>query len=118
MKKLLILIVAFALFLHFYPQPELEQWYGEQKGAALDGFSDTFDTQARISPKKILIDLNRDMKNFTPKELKKLNEIVVSRREVKAFYSDYCQAKKRQFIFRPSVQGKICKTISKYTNLL
>jgi hypothetical protein len=48
MKNLLILIVAIALFLHFYPQPEVTKFYNEQKEALLEGFSDFSDT--RVSP--------------------------------------------------------------------
>jgi len=118
MKKLLILIVGFALFLHFYPQPELEEWYQGVKGDALDGFSDTFDTEARLKTDVILIDLKEDLKKFTSKERKQLTEIADSRRSVKAFYIDYCVAKKREFKMRAEVQAKICKTISKHTRLL
>ena len=118
MKKLLILIVAFALFLHFYPQPELEEWYGKKKDSALEGFSDVFDTQARISPNRILIDLRHDMKYFTPKERAKLEDIATSGRSIKDFYDESCIAKKRQFVFRPDTLRKVCKTISNYIRLL
>jgi len=118
MKKLLILIVGFALFLHFYPQPELDKWYSGQKDDALDGFSDTFGTEAKRKTDVILIDLKEDMKSFTTKERAQLEEIADSRRLMKAFYSDYCLAKKRQFKMRAGVQAKICKTISKHPRLL
>ena len=118
MKKLLILIVGFALFLHFYPQPELEEWFNGQKSDALDVFSDTFDTEARLKTDVILIELKNDMKLFTPKERAQLVEIADSRRSVKSFYTDYCVAKKREFKMRVGVQSKICKTISKHTRLL
>ena len=118
MKKLLILIVGFALFLHFYPQPELEEWYNGLKSDALDGFSDTFDTEARLKTDVILIDLKEEMKLFTPKERKQLEDIADSRRSVKAFYTDYCLVNKREFKMRAGVQKAICKTISKHTRLL
>ena len=47
MKNLLILIVAAALFLHFYPQPELEDWFSEKKVTAIAIFAKATDTQVR-----------------------------------------------------------------------
>jgi hypothetical protein len=45
MKNLLILIVSAALFLHFYPQPEVTKFYDEQKNSLLDGFAEFSDTK-------------------------------------------------------------------------
>jgi len=118
MKKLLILIVAFSVFLHFYPQPQLEKWYEDKKEAALNGLSDIFDTKASLNTDKILTDLKSKMRYFSQQERVQLEQLVSSRKSVKIFYADICLAKKRQLIFRPVIQGEICNTISKYTNLL
>ena len=118
MKNLLILIVAFALFLHFYPQPKLEKWYNDKIEAALNTFPDTFDTKVRLNTDKILTDLKSEMHYFSPQERAELTQLVSSRKSVKTFYADICLAKKRQLIFRPVILSQICQTISKYTNLL
>ena len=118
MKKLLILIVAFAVFLHFYPQPQLKKWYEDKKEAALSGLSDIFDTKARLYTEKILTDLKGEMRYFNQQERVQLMQLVSSRKSVKTFYADICLAKKHQLIFRPVVQDKICNTILQYNNLL
>ena len=56
-EKYIILIVAAALFLHFYPQPELEAWFEEQKTEVLKVFSDATDTKVRLKSDKIYQDL-------------------------------------------------------------
>ena len=53
MKNLLILIVAVALFLHFYPQPELDDWFAQQKETILTSFSEATDTQVSLKSDKI-----------------------------------------------------------------
>ena len=118
MKNLLILIVAFAVFLHFYPQPHLEKWYEYKKQSTLDALSNIFDTKARLNTDKILTDLKSKMGDLSQQERVQLEQLVSSRKSVKAFYADICLAKKPQIIFRPVVQREICQTISEYTNLL
>lgn len=90
MKNLLILIAAFAVFLHFYPQPELESWYEEQKQNAISTFSDATDTQARLNPEKIYQDLTPFLKQFNEDELIYLQTITSSRENVVSFYQQYC----------------------------
>ncbi len=58
MKNLLILIVAAAVYLHFYPQPEVTKFYNETKQSLLDGFSKFSDTSVRLKADKIFIDGN------------------------------------------------------------
>lgn len=118
MKNLLILIVAIAIFLHFYPQPEVDEFYEDSLTFLDETFGDTFDTQSRLDPKKILIDLKSDIPTFKIKERAKLEELASSRQSLKAFYDDYCTANKRAKDYRPYVQQKICKTIAKYRKLL
>ena len=40
MKNILILIVAAAVFLHFYPQPEVTKFYEDKKNMLLDSFAE------------------------------------------------------------------------------
>ena len=118
MKKLLILIVVIALFLHFYPQPKLESWYNEQKNSALETFSDATDTKVRIKIDVIITDLKPHLGSFNSKELNYLNEITKSRHTVKAFYTTTCIEKKRYKKLQVMNKNKICKVISKYASLL
>ncbi|NQZ81647.1 MAG: hypothetical protein HRT52_11580 [Colwellia sp.] len=118
MKNLLILIVFAAVFLHFYPQPELERWFNNQKQTAISAFSDATDTRARLSPSIIYRDLTPEFKSFNSEELKMLQEMTSSRKLVANFNTEYCRSDKRSPRFHSSNQQKICKVISKYQNLL
>ncbi|PCI58221.1 MAG: hypothetical protein COB45_01250 [Gammaproteobacteria bacterium] len=118
MKNLLILIVAFALFLHFYPQSEVTKFYDDQKKMLLDGFSQFSDTKVRLKADKIFIDLKPKLKQFSSEEVKHLKEITLSRANVKSFFEEYCKSKKRSVIFHSTNQAEICKTISQYESML
>lgn len=118
MKNLLILIIAAALFLHFYPQPEVTKFYDEQKKMLLDGFAQFSDTKVRLKADKILIDLKPKLKQFSAEEVKYLKEVTLSRANVKSFFDEYCKSKKRSVIFHSTNQVEVCKTISQYESML
>jgi len=115
MKNILILIVAAAIFLHFYPQPELESWFNEQKETALATFSDATDTKVRLKSDKIYQDLEPKLAQFNEEEKKFLKEITASRESVKAFYYQYCEKDKFSPKFHRTNQKLVCETIYKYT---
>ncbi|MFD2165588.1 hypothetical protein ACFSJY_04865 [Thalassotalea euphylliae] len=117
MKNLLILIVFAAVFLHFYPQPELTEWYEEQKDNVLEAFSDATDTKVRLKSDRIYKDLEPKFNQFRPSEQKHLQDITASRPAVKKYYREYCETKKRDQKLARVNQELVCKTISKYTNL-
>lgn len=114
MKKLLILIVGFAIFLHFYPQPELEDWVDEQAESLFDGYGDVFDTKAQLNVDKVWTDLQSQLHSFTAKEKLLLREITLKRHATKVFYRDYCVARKREHTFQEDNQKRVCLTIHKY----
>jgi hypothetical protein len=118
MKNLLILIVAAALFLHFYPQSEVTKFYNEKKDLLLDGFAQFSDTQVRLKSDKILTDLTPKLAQFSDEEVKYLKEISLSRTSVKDFYEQYCVSNKRSFIFHADNQIQVCKTIGQYESML
>lgn len=118
MKKLLILIIAAALFLHFYPQPKLESWYQQQKAFVLQEFSGATDTQVRLKADKIFSDLEPQFASFSPDELIYLKEITSTRDAVKSFYQDYCKRQQQAAKLHPSNQTKVCHTIDNYQSFL
>ncbi len=115
MKNLLILIVIIALFLHFYPQPEVTKFYDEKKSALLEGFAKFSDTKVRLKADKIYLDLKPQFTSFSKKEVKALKEITSSRENVKSFYAVYCLEKKRSATFHITNQTKVCNTINNYS---
>jgi hypothetical protein len=118
MKNLLILIVAAALFLHFYPQPELESWFEEQKSTVLEGVSEATDTQVRLKSDKIYNDLKSQFEHFSSEEQNFLQEITADRESVKDFFMEYCKGKKQSPQFHRENQKKVCRKIDQLSALL
>ncbi len=118
MKHLLILIVAAALYLHFYPNEEVTQYYNEGKAVLLDGFSEFSDTKVRLKADKIYLDLQNELEAFSEKEVEHLKELTSSRENVKAFYLSICKTEKRDIVFHITNEKKVCATISRYTSML
>ena len=118
MKNILILLVAAAVFLHFYPQPEVTSFYNKTKESLQDSFSEFSDTSVRLKPDKILIDLKPELKHFSNEEVESLKEMTSSRANVNSFYQNFCRNKKRSTIFHPNNQSKVCTTISHYESML
>lgn len=118
MKKLLILIVSLAVFLHFYPQPELKSWVIERKNAIETAFSDATDTQIKLKADKIFTDLASELEQFGPSEVKYLKTITASRQQVVSFYEQYCKKNRPSPKLHAQNQAKICRTIDKYQSLL
>ena len=118
MKHLLILIVAAALYLHFYPNAEVTRFYNDGKAVLLDGFSEFSDTKVRLKADKIYLDLESELEGFSEKEVERLKEITSSRDNVKAFYLTICKTDARDIDFHITNEKKVCSTISRYVNLL
>ncbi len=118
MKKLLILIIAAALFLHFFPQPPLEKWYEKQKEQLIEAVSSLTDTKVRLKSEKILTDLAPELASFNTDEQSHLKEITATRATVEHFYTHYCQSNKRHFTFHYENQKKVCQAISRHASLL
>jgi hypothetical protein len=118
MKNLLILIVAVAVFLHFYPQPEVTQFYETTIADLQEGFSDFSDTSVRLDTAKVRADLEPKLKSFTKKEVKQLDILIDDRKKLRTFYYDFCKENKRSHRFQAQNQKDLCRTISKYSKYL
>jgi len=118
MKKLLILIVAVALFLHFFPQPKVESLFEEYKTMALNVFTEATDTKVRLKADKIYTDLISEFDSFNDDEQSFLKEITADRKSVNEFFSKYCEKDRPTPKFHRENQTKICRTIAKYSSLL
>jgi len=118
MKNILILIVAGAMFLHFYPQPELETWFEEQKTLVLGAFSDATDTKVRLNANKIHQELQPSFGQFNADEQKYVGEITASRKTVKDFFQNYCNNKRKTPKLHERNQQLVCQKITAYQSLL
>jgi len=117
MKKLLILIVFAAVYLHYYPQPKLTQWFEQEKKTLIDDVAEATDTQVRLNPQKILTDLKPELASFSPGEIIELKKITATRTTVRSFFSQYCN----QQVSNPKIQQdnvkKICRRMRNYQSL-
>jgi len=118
MKHLLILIVAAALYLHFYPNEEVTNFYQEKVGYLKGFFSEVGDTKVRLKSDKIYTDLEGELESFSEKEIERLKVITSERQVVKEFYNQICQTDKRDIVFHITNERKVCSTISRYSSLL
>ena len=118
MKNLLILIVAAALFLHFYPQPELEEWFVEKKVTALAVFSKATNTQVKLKADKVYKDLESQFNTFSTDEQDYLKKITVDRESINEFFVAFCKSNKQTPLLHNQNQKKVCYTIEQYSSLL
>ncbi len=118
MKKLLILLVATAVYLHFYPQSAATAFYNKAKDDVLSFFSKISDTKIRLKPDKIYTELSPKFTSFSDTEITHLEQITSSRTNVKEFYTWVCVNKTRDHIFHFKNQQEVCKTIKRYHSLL
>lgn len=117
MKNLLILIVAIAVYLHFYPQPEVTKFYNEQMATVKEAFNEFSDTKVRLKSDKIFDELKPEFTTFSEQEVEHLKQITSSRETVKEFYFTYCSKTERDHVFHLSNQQKTCSVIDKYRSL-
>jgi len=114
MKKLLILIVASAVYLHFYPQPELEQWYNDKKNSILASFNEATDTRVKLSVKKVYSDIELSFNRFSPEEIIYTKNLTSDTEKVISFYKAHCEKPEPDFNFQAANQKIVCKGIGKY----
>ena len=117
-KKLLILIVAGLIYLHFYPNPAVDAWYETQIASLQRTFDDATDTRVGVSGEAIYKDLLSEFPSFTPKEQLYVKEITLTGRSVKHFYEDHCLSGVRDKAFKLGNHIKVCSAIKRYSRLL
>jgi hypothetical protein len=116
-KKLLVLIVAVSLYLHFYPQSELTLWFHQQKASLIEGFSAATDTQVRLKSEIIYTELKPQFNQFTTGEQKFLYKITRSRQSVITFYQTFCITQRHTAKLHRDNQTLVCNKISGYQSL-
>ena len=118
MKNLLFLLAAAAIYLHFYPNEEVTNFYNEKKSFLVAKFTELSSTQIRLKADKIYHDLENELGNFSDKEVERLKTISSSRENVSEFYFTYCKTERRDIVFHINNEKRVCSVISKYTSLL
>ena len=72
MKKILILIVGIALYLHFYPQPEINTWYESKKAEFLDVIAKSTKVTFKANLDEVYEELITEFKSFSNPRNRKL----------------------------------------------
>ncbi len=117
MKHLLILIVAATLYLHFYPNDKVTEFYEAKKQYLQSFFSEVGNTKLQLKSDKIYSDLESELGSFSKKEVERLKVITSHRTVVKEFYSSICLTDQRDIVFHITNEKKVCTAISRYTSL-
>lgn len=118
MKKLFILIVFIAVFLHFYPQEALTLWYNDHKNQLQESFDQLTSTKVRIKSQKVYQDIEPKLNQFKPQEKKFLLEITSNRKDLLSFHRQFCESNKASAKLHSKNQALVCKTIQKYRSRL
>ncbi|TRX58010.1 hypothetical protein [Thalassomonas sp. M1454] len=113
-KKILVIIVAAAVYLHFYPNEELTNWFNSSKEEAQTKFADISDTKAKVAPSKLISVLQRDFKNFTKFEVAYVKELAESRENLREFHKTYCETEQGNERLRREHVKKVCSTLEQY----
>jgi len=106
------------VYLHFYPRPELNAWFEQQKQTIFSEVEKATDTKVRLKADKIFSDLKGEFKSFREEEITQLKKITSSRETVNHFYDKYCQHKNSNPVIHHTNVAKICHTIDNYQSLL
>ncbi len=114
MKNLLILIVFGAVYLHFFPEPELDAWFAEKKEEAIAGFNNATSTKVKLSTKRVYEDLQQQFEHFSDEEIDYIGELTSKGSKLTSFFFNHCEPYKQNFKFQSKNQRKVCKTISNY----
>ena len=117
MKYLLIAIVALAFYIHYYPESQTALWLDEQKQNAIDAFADATDTKARLSPKKVYRDIERQFSSFSSEEKAYIKEVTNSRKSIAEFYTMNCGSRSAATQLHYDNQQTVCKIIGRYQSL-
>lgn len=119
MKKLLILIVFGAVFLHYFPQPELETWYEDKKSYVLDEVSKATDTQIRLSVKKVMDEIAPKIEHLNEEQQDYIKEVTSDRASVNDFFIENCKegSKNNEMLTKANV-AQVCQVMGKYQSLM
>ena len=112
MKKILILIVGIALYLHFYPQPELSNWYESKKAEFLDSMAKSTKVTFKSNLDGVYDELKKEFIGFSKQELENLKVITSSLESITEFYQTSCTGGKETKLFHPDNTSKVCNKIS------
>ena len=118
MKNLLFLLAAAAIYLHFYPNEKVTNFYNEKKLFLVSKFNEVGSTKIHLKSSKIYDDLEGQLANFSDNEVARLRGISSSRNNVEEFYLTYCKTDQRDIVFRLANEKKVCAVINKYQHLL
>ncbi|QOL26191.1 hypothetical protein LP316_02490 [Thalassotalea sp. LPB0316] len=114
MKKILILIVVIALFLHFNPQPEVNEFLEKQKTSFLDTMAEFSGTGVRMKASTIISKMDKELSSFSSSELNKLKEITLTRDSARDYLNNHCQPGQSDPEFHSHNHQKVCQQLRQF----
>lgn len=113
-KKLIVVAAVIAMYLHFYPNEQVNSWLGGQKDMATKKFTEITNTKVQIKPRILLKQLDKDFAKFSKLEKKYVQTIVVDRPTLAKFSADYCGTEKKNSKLRAKNVKLVCDNIVQY----
>ena len=112
MKKILILIVGIALYLHFYPQPELIQLYEDKKSELLSRLENSTKVTFKVNLADTYKKWEKELNGLSKQELSNLKEVLTSFDSVMNFYDENCHGNITAKLFYSDNHDKICNRLA------
>lgn len=119
MKKILILIVGIAIYLHFYPQEELTQYYEDKKAELMTKLSQSTKVSFTTNLHNIYEELKAEYIGFSSAELAEIKAVTRSVDHLTEFHQKVClQGQASNTPFHPDNLDKVCQKITQFINTM
>lgn len=114
-KKLLFLLTAAAIYLHYYPQPKLDALFVEYSNKVSEMLGENFGTQATKKASTVYDKLATGFNSFTPDEQALVKEISLNRASIKQFNEQHCRGSQRNHpVFHTDNLRKVCDQVHRF----
>lgn len=118
MKKILIGLILFALYLHFFPDSAISKGVKEHYQASINWVEELSSMQLRMSPEKVMESIKKRLPELKGEEKRYMDELLASPDKVKPFYQRYCYSDSFHPKLREQQLKHSCDAIRRYLDKL
>lgn len=114
-KKLLFLITAAAVYLHFNPSPDLEKKYLSYSNELSNITAEFFGASMKVKASSVYDDLSKEFNSFSREEQNYIKEITLNKKAIATFQRNNCEGSfNGHRVFHPTNLKKVCKSMEDY----
>lgn len=117
MKKLIVLVVGLGLFIHFYPDSPVSEWFYDQKEAITDKVDSISGTDIQFNFRNALNELTKNMPEFNANERAYVESITRTKEEVADFFQKYCEEESFNAQLKAENLQVVCNYLDKQSAL-